>query len=140
MVTILGPSVGGNGTRGVAEINNLVESVRLEALVRDALSNFAARRLAVDGNVTVSGRSYSAMRASGTNTRLIDLAAWTNANGLTVSTGQDGTVKSFTKSGTLWIVPLASNKIKKGSTWQTLPDIVMQRDGKTMIPIAGLSD
>jgi len=112
----------------------------LEVVSRDLLAHFASRRLAPDGNVSIGGRSYSAMRASGTDARFIDFAAWTSAHGLTVSTGQEGTVKSFTKGGTLWIVPLASNKIKKGSAWQTLPDIVMQKDGKTMIPIAGLSN
>lgn len=118
---------------------NMTEPV-LEILCREVLSNYAAQRMSADGNVSVSGRSYPAMKASGTNARFIDLSSWASANSLTVSTGQDGTVKSFTKGGTLWIVPLASNKIKKGSVWQTLPDIVMQKDGKFMIPISALSN
>ncbi len=109
-----------------------------ERLCRFTLAHAASLRLGADGTAAVGGASYPALKASGTNTRYIDLAAWAERNNLVVSTGQDGTVKSFTKGGQLWIIPLASVKIKKGSTWQNLPDLVMRKDGKFYVPVAAL--
>ena len=139
-VSVSGPSFRNGVERGASAIPSNLPATADETITRLCLSGLAARRLSPNGKVSLDGRDYSALKASGSNTRYIDLAAWTSAHGLLVSTGQDGTVKSFTKAGTLWIVPLASNKIKKGSAWQTLPDIVMQKDGKTMIPTTGLSN
>lgn len=120
------------------KIDALAERARVETFARDTLGAFAGRRLQEDGSMTVAGHSYATFSASGTTTRYIDLAAWAEQNNLVVGSGQDGTVKSFTKGGQLWIIPLASVKIKKGSTWQSLPDLVMRKDGKFYIPVAAL--
>jgi len=128
-----------NGTsRGAETLDGLAESPMVEVISRYGLSAFAAQRLAPDGNVSVGSLSYPALKASGTNTRYIDLAVWAERNSLVVSIGQDGTVKSFNRAGQQWIIPLASVKIKRGSTWMTLPDLVMRRDGKFWIPVAAL--
>ena len=137
-VKLQGKSWSNGRSRGASSLNGLDESPMVEALSRHSLGSYAAKRLAADGSVSIGGRSYLAMKATGTNTRYIDLAAWAERNNLVVGSGQDGTVKSFTTGGQLWIIPLASVKIKKGSTWQSLPDLVMRKDGKFYIPVAAL--
>lgn len=137
-VTIYGPSFREGRSRGRRAIVVAEESQFVERALRYALGHFSARRLSNDGSVSVGGHGYSAMKASGTNTRYIDLGTWAAENGLVVSAGQDGTVKSFTKAGKLWVIPLAAAKIKKGSIWHSLPDLVMRKDGKYYVPVAAL--
>jgi len=115
------------------------EQVKLEAFTRDVLGNYAARRLAPDGSVLVGGQSYPVFKASVTNARLIELEPWLTRNNLTATATHDGTVLNFTKGGTPWIVPLGSVKIKKGESWITMPDLVMRRSGKYLVPITVLA-
>ncbi len=137
-VAIHGASFREGRSRGNRAIVVAEESQFVERALRYALGHFAARRLSNDGTVTIGGHRYSAMKASGTNTRYIDLGTWAAQNGLVVSTGQDGTLKSFTRDGKLWVIPLAAAKIKKGSNWQSLPDLVMRKDGKYFVPVVAL--
>jgi len=137
-VDLVGTGFREGRNRGRRPISVAAESPFLEIALRYSLGHYAARRLTNDGSVSIGNRNYLVMKAAGTNTRYIDLAAWAHNNDLVVGSGQDGTVKSFTKGGQLWIIPLASVKIKKGSTWQTLPDLVMRKDGKFYIPVAAL--
>ena len=115
------------------------EQVKLEAFTRDALGGYAARRLTPDGNVLLGGASYPAFKAAVTNARLIELDTWLSRNNLTATASHDGTVLNFTKGGTPWIVPLGSVKIKKGEDWITMPDLVMRRSGKYLIPVSVLN-
>ena len=115
------------------------EQVKLEAFTRDALGGYAARRLTPDGNVLLGGASYPAFKAAVTNARLIELETWLSRNNLTATASHDGTVLNFTKGGTPWIVPLGSVKIKKGEDWITMPDLVMRRSGKYLIPVSALN-
>ena len=131
-----GPGFRDQTSRGNLPATATDASIIVERLCRFALAHVASQRLLGDGTISISGRSYSSYKASGTNTRYIDLAAWGQANNLTVNTEEDGTVKSFSTGGKLWIIPLAAVKIKKGSTWQTLPDLVMRKDGKFFVPVS----
>lgn len=111
-----------------------------ELTLRDVLSSYASLRLDSDGSVKINGGSYPAMRAIRTEAQFIELEEWAKRNNVRLKSGHGGTVKSFSYGGQMWIIPLASMKIKKGSAWQTLPDLVMRKDGKFYVPVAAFNN
>lgn len=110
----------------------------VEALTRQAMGRFAARRAGAIRSRTIGGRAVPVFTASETNAEMADLNAWAAARSVELNHNLAAHRASFSWRGQSHLAALATDKIKVGGTWRSMPDIVMEHQGKLWVPLEAL--
>lgn len=110
----------------------------LESIVRQAMGRFASRRAGAINIRAISGGSVPTFVASSTGTVMVDLIAWAGARGVALNLNQSLRRASFSWRGKSHLLALATDQIKIGNQWHTMPDIVIEHQDKLWVPLTTL--
>ena len=124
-----GPVVREGRSRYIKEVDLSAEKPFLEALARKTLGRLAARRLGTIRSVTIAGRSVRSVTAEGSGAVLYALDDWALARGVSLNRNQNDARVSFTRGSTSYLATVGSHHFKRGGTWQTMPDVVVEHQG-----------
>ncbi|MEX2244885.1 MAG: hypothetical protein WD716_13700 [Fimbriimonadaceae bacterium] len=110
----------------------------VEALAREAMGKYAARRAGSITTRQIAGAAVQSFVAADTSAVMVDLAGWAQANNVSLNVNSEAHRASFSWQGKTYIAALATDQIKVGGEWRPMPDIVIMHQGKMWVPLSAL--
>lgn len=110
----------------------------VESIVRQAMSNYAQRRIGAMHKVAVNGKQVSCFVATLSKAEYVDLKAWAAAKGLSVHWASKKQRASIALRAGATVFSLGSGQAKAGGAWKSMPDIFLEYKGRLWVPLAFL--
>jgi hypothetical protein len=109
-----------------------------EGFVRDTLANIVGDELGAAPNAVVNGLSISGTKKNSVGNLFVPVQSWAYARGIALSVNREHGTLSFTRSGTMYVIPVAASRAKRGTEWRSLGGFIVRSDAKHYAPLAGL--
>jgi hypothetical protein len=107
-----------------------------ETVARYAMSRGAAARLGSVSNCQFNGYMARTATCTKTNRVMVDVRDWAAAKGWSVEETAEPGYLTLRKGTRYVVVPSAAEKIKVDGQWRAMPDLVMVKSGRYMVPVS----
>jgi len=104
----------------------------IESLARSIVASAVFRRLDPDAPSRFGTVEVPAFRCRLSETRFLKLREWAIARSYSIQAVENAV--RLSRNGVEVLIPLGSDRVKVGSRWVPLPDLVAERNGSWYVP------